>query len=61
MVSVNANDIACMGCRPLWFTATILLPEGTTRGELRAIWWDIINDLNRLGIGSAGGHTEVRA
>ncbi|HLB27560.1 MAG TPA: AIR synthase related protein, partial [Dehalococcoidia bacterium] len=27
-VHVNANDIACMGARPCWFLATVLLPEG---------------------------------
>src|SRR3989304_5046552 len=26
-VHVNANDVACMGARPAWFLATILLPE----------------------------------
>ena len=27
-VQVNANDVACMGARPRWFLATVLLPEG---------------------------------
>eukprot|EP00047_Mylnosiga_fluctuans_P007835 m.5065 g.5065 ORF g.5065 m.5065 type:complete len:340 (-) comp1969_c0_seq1:305-1324(-) len=59
VVAVNANDTACMGCRPKWFTSTILLPAGTTRGQLRAIWADIVADLRCFGISSAGGHTEV--
>ena len=25
---VNANDLAVRGARPLWFLATVLLPEG---------------------------------
>ena len=29
-VHVNANDIACMGARPAWFLATVLLPEGAS-------------------------------
>src|SRR3989304_1484346 len=27
-VHVNANDVACMGARPAWFLATVLLPHG---------------------------------
>ena len=27
---VNANDLAVRGARPLWFLATVLLPEGKT-------------------------------
>ncbi|MCR4310718.1 MAG: AIR synthase related protein [Deltaproteobacteria bacterium] len=27
-IFVNSNDIAAMGGRPLWFLATVLLPEG---------------------------------
>ena len=27
-VHVNANDVACMGARPAWFLATVLLPQG---------------------------------
>jgi hydrogenase expression/formation protein HypE len=30
VVHVNANDVACMGARPTWFLATLLLPEGAT-------------------------------
>ena len=59
MVSVNANDTACLGCRPRWLSTTILLPPNTTRGQLRRIWSDIAEDMRRFGIASAGGHTEV--
>src|SRR5512146_1509283 len=27
-VTINANDVACMGGTPRWFTAAIILPEG---------------------------------
>src|SRR6266704_5900971 len=27
---VNANDLAVRGARPLWFLATVLLPDGGT-------------------------------
>ena len=29
-VQVNANDVACTGARPLWFLATLLVPETFT-------------------------------
>ena len=31
---VNVNDIAVRGARPLWFLATLLLPEGGTSEAL---------------------------
>jgi hydrogenase expression/formation protein HypE len=59
VVAVNANDICCLGCRPRFFTSTILLPEGATRQDLMVIWTDICANLTALGISSVGGHTEV--
>ena len=35
-VWINANDVAATGVRPRWFLATVLLPIGTTEGEVRA-------------------------
>ena len=32
---VNANDIAVRGARPLWFLATVLLPEGGATEDAR--------------------------
>src|SRR5271157_2246647 len=29
-VNINANDVATLGARPLWFLATLLLPEKAT-------------------------------
>ena len=60
-VHVNANDIACMGGRPAWFLATVLLPPDapdTLPGQ-------ILDSINaacaELGIALVGGHTEVTA
>jgi len=33
-VHVNANDVAVLGARPLWFFVVMLLPEGRTTPEL---------------------------
>lgn len=58
-VAVNINDVACLGCRPLWYSGSILLPEGTTEKQLREIWKNLVIALNRYGIHDIGGHTEV--
>jgi hydrogenase maturation factor len=59
---VNANDLAVRGARPLWFLATLLLPEGAT-SETRAE--DLFTQLGEacaeLDVALIGGHTEVTA
>ena len=59
---VNANDLAVRGARPLWFLATLLLPEGAT-SEARAE--DLFTQLGEacaeLDVALIGGHTEVTA
>jgi hydrogenase expression/formation protein HypE len=58
-VNINANDIACLGGRPLWFLATILLPEGTTLSTSERIFDDLVKACDSLGVTLIGGHTEV--
>jgi hydrogenase expression/formation protein HypE len=59
-VNVNANDIATSGARPLWMLNTILLPErGTTPELVRAIFAQLGEACQCLGITLVGGHTEV--
>lgn len=58
-VHVNANDIACMGAKPAWFLATILLPEGASDDVARTIFGQITEACATLGIELVGGHTEV--
>lgn len=59
-ITINANDIACMGAIPRWFLATILLPEGLTTKEMVE---KIFNQINlacqELDILFCGGHTEI--
>ncbi|MDD2389519.1 MAG: AIR synthase family protein, partial [Desulfobacterales bacterium] len=58
-VNINANDIAAMGGVPLWFLATILVPEHTEQKELERIFSQISGSCKALGIIYCGGHTEV--
>ena len=59
MVNVNANDIAVMGATPKWLLATMLLPEGTTEGEVTQIFDQLSRACVDLDISLVGGHTEI--
>ncbi len=59
-VHVNANDVACTGATPLWFLATLLLPEGQTdRALVDSIFDQISAACEELDATLVGGHTEV--
>jgi hydrogenase expression/formation protein HypE len=58
-VCVNMNDIACMGARPRWYSATLLLPPETTEQTVREIWEELGNQLRKYDLISIGGHCEV--
>ncbi len=58
-VNVNANDIACMGARPAWFLATVLLPAGSSDSLATDIFDQLIAACDALDIELVGGHTEV--
>jgi hydrogenase maturation factor len=59
-VNVNANDVACTGGVPLWFMATLLLPERTATPTLvEKIFDQIGTACDSLGISVVGGHTEI--
>ena len=58
-VHVNANDVACLGAKPSWFIATVLLPEGATPQLAESIFEQIRSTCEELGITLAGGHTEI--
>lgn len=59
LVQVNANDLAVMGATPRWLLATLLLPEGTTEARTEAIFTQLLEACDSLGITLVGGHTEV--
>ena len=59
-VNINANDVATLGARPLWFLATLLLPEkGTPLALVRSIFQDTLRACRELGVTLCGGHTEI--
>ena len=60
-VHVNANDIACLGAKPLWFIATVLLPESALPELAESIFEQIRSTCEELGITPIGGHTEITA
>jgi hydrogenase maturation factor len=56
---INANDVASMGARPLWFQSVILCPVGTTEALVRELFAQIDEAAKGMGIAVVGGHTEV--
>ena len=59
LVQVNVNDLAVMGATPRWLMATLLLPEGVSEAEVRAIFDQLLDACRSHGIALVGGHTEV--
>jgi hydrogenase expression/formation protein HypE len=60
VVHVNANDVAVLGARPLWFFVVLLLPEGGTTPELvDTIMTDVQITCEEVGFTLGGGHTEI--
>ena len=58
-VQVNANDVACMGARPRWFVASLLLPEGAEPDAAESIFDQMASACRSLDVTLVGGHTEV--
>jgi len=59
-VNINANDVATLGARPLWFLATLLLPQEATSWSLvRKIFSETLRACRELGVTLCGGHTEI--
>jgi hydrogenase maturation factor len=59
-VHINANDVAVMGARPLWFFVVMLLAESRTTPELaETIMADVRAACEELGVALGGGHTEI--
>ncbi len=60
-VNINANDVAVMGAKPLWFQASLLFPLGITEDTVREVFAQIDAACQELDIAVTGGHTEVTA
>jgi hydrogenase maturation factor len=59
LVAVNANDIACLGGIPRWFSAVLLLPEGSSTHQVETLFAELQEACDETGISVIGGHTEV--
>jgi len=60
VVHINANDVAVMGGIPRWFLATVLLPEKKVGpNDVEAIFAQISEACEELGVVLCGGHTEI--
>lgn len=58
-VAVNCNDLVAMGAEPRYLTTTILLPPGTDRAALEALFAELAAAAAGAGVAWVGGHTEV--
>ena len=58
-VLINANDLATAGAEARWMLATLLLPCGFSRNQVRQIFADLHDACAAWGITLCGGHTEI--
>ncbi len=58
-VLINANDMATAGADARWMLATLLLPRGFSRSQVRRIFADLNAACTKSGITLCGGHTEI--
>jgi hydrogenase maturation factor len=58
-VAVNCNDLVAMGAVPRYLTTSILVPPGTDRHALEALFAELAAAAAGAGVAWVGGHTEV--
>jgi HAD superfamily hydrolase (TIGR01509 family) len=58
-VSINANDLATAGTEARWMLATLLLPCGFTKSQVRQIFSDLGEACSSEKVTLCGGHTEI--
>jgi len=58
-IHISCNDIASNGIEPLGITLAVLLPEGTTREDVKMIMAQAGEAAEKVGVEIIGGHTEV--
>lgn len=58
-VSVNANDMATAGAAARWMMATLLLPVGFSRSQVRQVFEDLHGACTDQQVTLCGGHTEI--
>lgn len=58
-IAVNANDVACLGARPRYYTGTLLLPVGSTEATVIHLFQQLGQALSQYQIDGIGGHVEI--
>ena len=58
-VQVCANDVACAGAKPMWFLATLLVPDSFTPEQAASLFEDVLDGCRSLGVTLIGGHSEI--
>lgn len=59
LVNINANDIACLGAKPSFLVATLLLPKNSFKKTTEEIFYSVSRACRSLGISLCGGHCEI--
>ena len=59
LVSINSNDLACLGAIPKWMLVTGMFPLGTTRAEIEEMFSELATVTEQNAIALVGGHTEI--
>lgn len=59
VVTINANDVATLGARPLFFSCVLLFPEGFASSGVERVFSEIRRACVDAGIAWVGGHTEI--
>ena len=58
-IHITCNDIASNGVQPLGIMLAVMLPEGTTDGDVEHIMGQAAETAAALGVEIIGGHTEI--
>jgi hydrogenase expression/formation protein HypE len=61
VIIINANNIAVLGARPLFFISTILLPINSAPDDLELICRDMDYAAKEINVSIIGGHSEICA
>lgn len=59
LITVNSNDIACMGGTPKYLLVTVLLPEDIKQDDIEGLFSNLKNACMSMNITLIGGHTEI--
>jgi len=59
VVTINANDVATAGARPLFFSCVLLFPAGATLPDVEHVFDQVARACAEQQVAWVGGHTEI--